>query len=89
MSKGIIVVDIPVICAECPRVEIRGNTLFCVEAAKKINSAKPKWCQIRPLPDRKPPSPYAPSPMLEKEGYYAPYDQGWNDCLDEIAIKSN
>ena len=97
MSKGIIVVDIPGKCNGCRfwfakatvPVEYR-----CMGAQKEITEKnlteqKPAWCPLRPMPDRKPPSPYAPSPMLEKAGYFTPYDKGWNDCLDEIAIKSN
>lgn len=76
MTKGIIVVDnIPVICAECHRVEIRGNNLFCSECQKLIYNAKPDFCPIKPIPQRAHHEDYCDNGR---------YDKGWNDCLNEV-----
>lgn len=92
MSKGIIVVDIPKKCDDCQlrhpglaKCLITEKSTSHTKTGKTLNEKKrPDWCPIRPIPDRKPPSPYAPSPMLEKAGYFTPYAKGWNDCLEEM-----
>lgn len=92
MSKGIIVVNIPKKCNDCPirhpgiaKCLVTGKSTSHTEKGRPMNERKrPSWCPIRPMPDRKPHSMLAPSPMLEKEGYYLPYDRGWNDCLDKV-----
>ncbi|MBC5688135.1 hypothetical protein H8S37_04200 [Mediterraneibacter sp. NSJ-55] len=54
MAKGTVVVDdIPVICAECRRASIKGDNLFCEEKQRTIYNAKPDWCPIKPIPQRK------------------------------------
>lgn len=79
MSKGIIVVDIPENCLNC---DLRSASGYCLPGHRDIlkfgmTLDKPKECPIKPLPDRKP-----PSPMIEE--YYNPYDNGWNSCLDTL-----
>ena len=50
MNKGFIVVDdIPVICAECERVEIWSYKLYCLEEDRVIHNSKPDWCPIKPM----------------------------------------
>lgn len=90
MSKGIIVVDIPKCCDQCPirhpglaRCQITGISTSHTSGGKPMDQKKrPKWCPIKPIPDRKPPSTFTPSPMIDH--YYTAYDKGWNDCLDKI-----
>lgn len=57
MSKGIIVVDdIPVICAECDfaSLKINGQYIWCNVKREFCNNAKPDWCPIQPIPEKKP-----------------------------------
>lgn len=96
MRKGIIVVDAPGKCDNCPvrhpglaKCLVTGRSTSHTEKGRPMNEEKrPSWCPILPLPDRKPPSP-APSPMLEKAGYFTPYDKGWNDCIEKMGGKDN
>lgn len=56
MSKGIIIVDdIPVICAECNLATVtqNGKYLRCEAKNKVIYNAKPDWCPIKSMPERK------------------------------------
>lgn len=85
MTKGIIVLnDIPVICAECNFATITPNKeyLRCEVKNRIIYNAKPDWCPIKPMIKRKLPSKFTPAPLIKE--YYFQYDEGWNDCLDEI-----
>ena len=41
--------EIPVICAECKHVSIRGRNLYCEKKQKAVYEAKPKWCPLPPL----------------------------------------
>lgn len=93
MSKGIIVVDTPDKCCNCRMGFVNEyydqfECFFKPGIEIKPDVEKPDWCPIRPLPDRKSPSP-APSPMLEKAGYFTPYEKGWNDCIEEIEGEDN
>ena len=90
MSKGIIVVDIPEKCEDCVFSNPDGDYCLFHGAVSypEYGSKKPDDCPIRPLPDRKSPSP-APSPMLEKAGYFTPYAKGWNDCIEKMGGKDN
>ena len=90
MSKGIIVMDISEKCEDCPCCHTDNYDFYCKYNGRHVDwDGKPDWCPIHPLPDRKPPSPYAPSPMLEKAGYFTPYDKGWNDCIEKMGGKDN
>lgn len=78
MAKGIIVIDdIPVICAECDFATLKcnGKYIWCDAKREFCNNSKPNWCPIKPLPKR-----------AYRENYCdgGRYDEGWNDCLDEI-----
>lgn len=55
------------------------NILKQKEAQEKIRfDEKPKWCPLRPLPNRKEDLHY---PCNE---YVQAVNEGWNACLDEI-----
>lgn len=76
MSKGIILVDIPVDCRDCP---LRSLADDCIAGRNVMeyrhDKRKPDWCPIRPMPAR-----------AYHEDYWdnGRYDKGWNDCLEEI-----
>ena len=86
MSKSIIVIDTPNTCGECLFNQIY-NPSFCSDltvctAVKNRlfiwQDDKPKWCPLRPLPNRKEDLHY---PCNE---YLQAVNEGWNVCLDEI-----
>mgnify|MGYP005812559961 CR=1 FL=1 len=58
MRKGIIVVDIPSTCRDCP-VEVSGGggVYWCPFGYKGYTNhiretGKPDWCPIRPMPEK-------------------------------------
>lgn len=89
MAKGIIVVDVPEICKDCPFSLNRiGAYHYCfiVESIGECDAlshsisineyySKPDWCPIKPIPER-----------AYHENYCdnGRYDKGWNDCLNEV-----
>lgn len=87
MEKGIIAVDVPKLCCECPFFDVleESNIMYCSVSElghcehlpKFIENEylKPDWCPIKPLPER-----------AYHENYCdgGRYDKGWNDCLNEI-----
>lgn len=84
MNKGVIVVDLPENCLEC---SLRDSIGYCELSHKDIfkfavSLNKPKDCPVKPIPEKKTPDKFKPSPMIKE--YYNPYDKGWNDCLEEI-----
>ena len=85
MAKGIIVLDdIPVICAECNFATITPSKecLRCEAKNRIIYNAKPDWCPIKSIPERKMCS---KSICIATEEYNL--RKGWNACLDEIEGK--
>ena len=34
----------PIICANCLKVEIRGEYLYCLDRNRTVYNAKPSWC---------------------------------------------
>lgn len=87
MSKGIIVLDKPENCMECPfrvnKVEIK-----CGASHGRYTNGKddaPEWCPIKPLPDRKIELNYpdhyrlTTKQVIEKVAH-----NSYNRCLDDI-----
>ena len=79
MAKGIIVVEIPEKCMDCPCYD--EDVCYCDIADKRVKEAvnsgsKPDWCPIHPLPEK------------DKENYVRADSywrkQGWNACLNMI-----
>lgn len=80
MSKSVLVIDTPEKCISCIYVGILHY--FCRINCRDIKdvSAKPDWCPLKPLPDKK--------------EYIVPIDNvesqkdiiavGWNACVNEI-----
>lgn len=84
ISKGIILVDdIPVICAECNLASLKNNggNIWCGVKQKFCYNAKPKWCPIRPIPEKKPLT--GDVSNQEKIGQEL-VRVGYNSCIDEI-----
>ena len=76
MSKGIIVVDIPDNCRDCP---LRNLADYCINEKNvekyRHNKSTPDWCPIRPMPQK-----------ANHENYCdnGRYDKGWNECIETI-----
>ena len=81
MAKGIIVVDVPETCGDCACCQYDGQyDRYCGVNGEDLmnidwNGEKPDWCPIKPMPER-----------AYHENYCdgGRYDEGWNDCLEEI-----
>ena len=75
--KSVLVIDTPKTCTEC-RCHL---WKVCVPADEDIDeyinpsTGKPNWCPLKPLPQKK---------EIELPWLYAEYENGWNDCIDEI-----
>ena len=81
MAKGIVVVDMPADCRDCP---LRSLADDCIAGRNVMeyrhDKRKPDWCPIKPMPNRweicgRYPQPGMPVPS---------YQIGWNACLDKI-----
>lgn len=79
MAKGIIVMDMPEKCENCPLVKyITINDRLCCITGKFVYAEqmikRPDWCPIRKMPEK------PDYPPLSKGSYVA----GWNDCVDYL-----
>lgn len=84
MAKGIIVVDdIPVICAECNFANLTQNKKYfrCDVNGKIVYNAKPDWCPIKEIPERKALTGDVSNTTKMGEELVR---VGFNACLDEI-----
>ena len=82
MNKGIIVVNMPEKCNNCPFIvkDMRLITGLCAiwenlhDDMRFISpdSQKPDWCPVKVIPSK-----CRPSPGID-------YIDGWNDCIDKI-----
>lgn len=87
MAKGIIVVDdIPVICAECNFANLTQNKKYfrCDVNGKIAYNAKPDWCPIKEIPERKALTGDVSNTTKMGEELVR---VGFNACLDEIEGK--
>lgn len=93
MSKGLLVIERPEKCKDCPFFNegYDGNHVW-VTNCEMMNKKqivcgvdiRQSWCPIKPMPER-------------QNGYYdiivAPYgsgvQKGWNDCVDFLEGKKN
>lgn len=85
MRKSILVIDTPECCNECEMCEETDrNHCVCRVSLDEIglfnktiedDSAKPDWCPLRDLPDKKP---------CMAMGKWLNFNCGYNSCVDEI-----
>lgn len=98
MPKGLIIVDIPRSCIECPlcyesemiplgrfMLEEEHRCKLCPVNIENENlntfllwGGKPSWCPLKEIPEKK------TRDYPEYDSYITGYDDGWDDCLDEI-----
>lgn len=69
MAKGILVIDIPKCCGDCPILDYCHNN----DGKCDLNVRQP-WCPLKNIPGK----------LRRYEGYYRDYVNGWNDCIEEI-----
>lgn len=96
MVKGFITINIPVACISCPLCyksemihigEFKYQQLYrCGKEPDDIEDGvlnnilyeKPSWCPIKPVPEKQ------TRDYPEYDKYITGYDDGWDDCLEEI-----
>lgn len=79
MSKGILVMDIPNTCGECPigHEDSLWQSVYCPITLSDARSKKrSEKCPLREVEKR------IFNNLLDE--YSDGYDDGWNDCIDEI-----
>ena len=82
MSKGIIIVDIPRDCRDCPMRSLADDCICGRNVMEyRHNKSKPDWCPIKELPIRLEEINCSHSMSdYQRKGF----SRGWNACLDEI-----
>lgn len=87
MAKGIIVMEIPEKCEDCPLARyVTLNDRFCCITGKNVYIEQmfrhPDWCPVHPMPQRKEVMGYGNYSLLdfERRGRQV----GWNDCVDYL-----
>ena len=77
--KSVLVIDTPTTCTDCPCYDyIHGVCANTHKDCELRKQAKPSWCPLRPLPNRKEDLHY---PCNE---YLQAINEGWNACIDVI-----
>lgn len=78
MTKGIIVIDIPKNCAECPcYMETEMYGYWCGVTDEEIYNKNKRDCPIKPMPEK---IEFKNSQEMAKELIA----EGWNACIDKI-----
>lgn len=78
--KSIALVNTPESCSECcfqKGLTVYGYACGMTKTMNENTHARPDWCPLIPLPKRH----TAPKTAT---GYEIGYEDGWNDCLDDI-----
>ena len=103
MSKSILVIDTPENCNKCPMLNISdGETIdaLCANPTERkrkvidhynpIGLARPDWCPIRGLPEKKPRVEYQGNGCFGiNEVMKNSFNMGFNSCIDEILKGAN
>lgn len=93
MSKGIIVVDMPDKCSQCPLgiKDMRFKTGLCAVREclyddmkfLPLEYEKPDWCPIKEIPEKKEVQGVPRKPTMG-DFMRSGFQKGWNACVDEI-----
>lgn len=82
--KAILVIDKPESCTGC-LLAIYNKKWFCLATNKDIDITDryniPDWCLLKPMPEK------ITHNVMEGtscEEWQSLYDEGWNDCIEEI-----
>ena len=78
MSKAVLVMDMPENCKKC-RFHLNYPSVkhYCYIKQEAFEEEKPKWCPLKPLPEKDTKSYYP-------DEYEDGYAHGWNACIDAI-----
>lgn len=74
-GKSILVIDTPKNCSECKLMYLQGIGEGICNAVDW--EERPSWCPLKPMPEK----------FTTSEPYicnYNDWQNGWNDCLEEI-----
>ena len=74
--KSMLIIDTPESCEECPLRSYSNLALWCTPLRK--TKEEDDVCPLRPMPKKK------NTLLTEHNLVEAIYENGWNDCLDEI-----
>lgn len=90
MAKAVLVMDMPKQtcqkCTLCYETENGDEYLCCATGKLLPDGAKPEWCPLRELPEKKVADKrLAISPLTE--GRLNEFEKGWNACRDAIDEK--
>jgi len=80
MKKGLIILDIPENCSECPlQYEDYENQHWCNQTNDIISdiNSKPDWCPIKSIPEKI-------EFKTRHDTNSEHYAKGWNKCIEEI-----
>ena len=78
--KAFLVTEMPKCCNECKCNFDHWCSFDNFERHIDDLEQKPKWCPLRPLPQK----------IVGKQAKYIPaYSLGWNECIDEISGETN
>lgn len=95
MNKSVIVIDTPTSCRICPlNYDSYGLSDICslkdrITDNYNETNAKPLWCPLSPLPERKDLTSYVNGDTSLGNILHYNYAQGFNSCLDEIIRNSS
>ncbi len=91
MGKAILVMDMPECCEECPLMRCEVDCIpeeYCKANNNEeiINvEKKTDWCPLKELPERKEEVRYCGNGIFGiNDMSKSRFNEGWNDCLDEI-----
>lgn len=81
MTKGIIIADIPEKCGKCFCFKKTNINSWC-EATKNhtYNNSLPKWCPIKPIPEKD----NSDASGIIYDEYPLGYRDGWNACIEAM-----
>ena len=86
MKKAVLLMDVQETCLDCNLCVLdTDGSISCYYNKREIcsnvgeNNSRPKWCPLRPLPDRK-----EITETYKWEDRLPSFKCGWNWCLDEI-----
>lgn len=85
MAKAVLVMDMPEDCPMCKFWNSKDDECYATgveELSLNSEEAKPDWCPLRELPEKK------DTIIYENDDWgtvnLKTKDEGWNACLDEI-----
>lgn len=80
MAKELLIVEEPIVCDMCWLSVQKVRGVYCrYKHRYNEEHKKPIWCPLKPMPQRK-----GKHGDMHEYDTDTHYEQGWNDCLEEI-----